>query len=150
MQRESFRLSKGSDLRRVFTCLAEAIFKCDLNVTIEEARETRSQKQNAYLWLMYEYVLKNGGEAMGGWTKEDLHELILVEHFGANVISGFGKRRLKPKRRSSRLSVVEFMDLVDFVHLYFAGFGIVIPDPDPEYRSQQEAAIRKARPRVAA
>lgn len=150
MFRESFSLTKGADLRRVFACLAEAVFKFDLKVTIEEAHETRSQKQNSYLWLMYEYVLKHGGEAMGGWIKEDLHELVLIEHFGYNEIRGFGKRRHKPKRRSSKLSVVEFMDLVDFVHRYFAGYGIVIPDPDPTYRAQQEAVIRKQRHKVAA
>ena len=50
---------------------------------------------------------------MGGWTKDDLHEFFLIDHFGENL-KLFGKKRLKPMRRSSRLNKMEF---ADFVHL---------------------------------
>lgn len=103
-------------------------------IEIHEHKATRTHQQNAYLWGgIYPSILKAGGEQLAGWTAEDLHEYLLGECFGFETLTGFGRRRLRPKRRSSRLSKTEFMGFVEFIHRTMAGHGIVVPDPDPDY-----------------
>src|SRR5690606_14518566 len=52
-------------------------------VEVVEYRRRRSQEQNAYLWgVCYATILREGGEALGGWTADDLHEYFLGEWSG--------------------------------------------------------------------
>lgn len=80
------------------------------------------------------------GEAMRGWTAADLHEFFLIDHFGSEVHELFGKKRLKPLRRSSRLSKMEFADYIDHIQRFMAERGVFIPDPDPEWMLKEQAA----------
>jgi len=100
-------------------------------VEIEESRSTRSEMQNRYLWgVVYPAILKGGGEALAGWEAEELHEYLLGEHFGWEVLEGFGVRRRRPIRRSSKLSKLEFVDFTQFIQRKMADFGIYVPDPN--------------------
>ena len=91
----------------------------------------RSLEQNAYLWgVCYPTILERGGEALGGWTSNDLHEYFLGEHFGWQTIKGFGKTRMKPLDRSSNKVKMEFVDFVASIQIKAAEMGIVIPDPE--------------------
>ena len=92
-------------------------------------KSRRSTDQNALLWSLYEDVLKQGGETLGGWTKDDLHEWALGECFGWTEHKAFGRTRLKPNRRSSRLSKSEFTDFVDWFVRRMAEHGIVLELP---------------------
>ena len=101
--------------------------------TCKPYRKTRSSQQNRYLWgVCYATILQHGGEALAGWTSEDLHEYFLGEHFGWETIEGFGRRRMKPLKRSSKLSTTEFAGFVDFIQRKAAELGIYIPSPDEE------------------
>lgn len=93
-------------------------------------KSRRTNDQNALLWALYSDALKLGGEALGGWTTEDIHEYMLGEHFGWTRHEAFGRVRMKPNRRSSRLTKLEFGDFVDFVVRRFAEHGIVLELPD--------------------
>jgi len=105
-------------------------------VTVREYKRKRSDEQNRFLWGgVYQTILEAGRETLGGWTKDDLHDYFLGEHFGWETIEGFGKKRIKPLRRSSRLSKIEFTDYVAFIQRKCAELGIYIPDPN-----EQEAA----------
>ena len=102
-------------------------------VEVVEYRRRRSQEQNAYLWgVCYATILREGGEALAGWTDDDLHEYFLGEHFGWETLEGFGRKRMKPKRRSSKLSTLEFAEYVDFIHRKAAEMGVYIPSPGEE------------------
>jgi len=109
-------------------------------VEIHPHRATRSEKQNNCLWWIYQTILDMGGEAMGGWLKEDLHDFFLLEHFGAEVHMVFGKKRQRPIRRSSRLSKMEFAEFVEFIYRFMAQKGVVLPSPDPDYLEKREDA----------
>lgn len=101
-------------------------------ISIKEWKGTRTQQQNRALWgLAYTTILKDGGEAMRGWDKQDLHEFFLGEYFGWEVVELFGKKRQRPIRRSSKLDKSEFADFFSFVQRRAAEFGIFIDDPDP-------------------
>jgi hypothetical protein len=92
-------------------------------------KSRRTSDQNALLWSLYEDILRKGGEALGGWTKDDLHEYVLGEYWGWDKHEAFGRTRLKPKKRSSRLTKLEFSDLLEFIVRRMAEHGIVLQLP---------------------
>jgi hypothetical protein len=93
-------------------------------------KSRRTPDQNALLWALYDDALKAGGEALGGWTAEDLHEFALGSYFGWDRHDAFGMKRIKPKRRSSRLTKAEFGDFVDAFIRQMAEHGIVLETPE--------------------
>lgn len=104
------------------------------SIAVEQVSNRRSEQQNKYLWAVcYPTILAEGGETLGGWTKDDLHEFFLGEWSGWNVLEGFGRKRMKPMRRSSRMNKQDFADYVAFIQRKAAEMGIFIPDPDPEW-----------------
>lgn len=98
-----------------------------LRTIIRQSR--RTSPQNALLWSLYEDAIERGGETLGGWTKEDIHEFMLGEFFGWQVCEAFGRKRQKPKKRSSRLTKTQFSEFVEFVVQRFAEHGIVLELP---------------------
>lgn len=92
-------------------------------------KSKRTTTQNALLWALYDDALKQGGEALGGWTRDDIHEFMLGEYHGWEKQTAFGRTRLKPKKRSSRLTKMEFSDFVEFVVRKFAEHSIVLELP---------------------
>jgi hypothetical protein len=125
------RVDKGSVLRsrdigRVIHELESLDEEKSWRVTIEEQKSRRTLSQNALLWAIYTEIIQRGGEAMQGWTKDDLHEFFLINHFGSDVRTLFGKKRHIPLRRSSRLSKSEFSDFVESIHQFMAERGIVL------------------------
>lgn len=119
------------DMNRALQELMELPKDRAFRLKCEEVKSTRSLAQNAYLWgVCYPTILEKGGETLGGWTSNDLHEYFLGEHFGWEVIEGFGRKRMRPLRRSSKLSVSEFMLFVDSIQRRAAELGIYIPNPD--------------------
>lgn len=129
MKAETFTIRKGGELTRLVAYLSALLRDKDVKVTVAEHRNTRSDQQNRLLWSLYGDILERGGETMGGWTKDDLHELFLGMHFGWEVIEGFGQKRNKPIRRSSKLSTVEFAELVEFILRYMAEQGVYLNAP---------------------
>jgi hypothetical protein len=92
-------------------------------------KSRRTNDQNALLWSLYQDALNQGGEALGGWSKDDVHEFMLGEFWGWDKLEAFGRTRIKPKKRSSRLTKMEFSDFVEFVVRRFAEHGIVLQLP---------------------
>lgn len=98
---------------------------------IKDKRPRRSLEQNAYLWgVVYAEILKH----MPGWDADDLHEYFLGEHFGWETLEGFGRKRMRPIRRSSKLKTTEFMDFIAFIQRRMAELGVYIPDPNEQMR----------------
>jgi hypothetical protein len=96
-------------------------------VEVSESRPRRSDEQNRYLWgVVYQAIT----DRLEGWTKEDVHEYCLGECFGWETVEGLGRKRLRPLKRSSRLSKTEFVDYVAFIQQRMAEHGIYIPDPN--------------------
>ena len=99
-------------------------------VTVEVWKKPRTNQQNAYLWgVVYPAIIEGGGEALGGFTRDDVHEWLLGECFGWEVLEGFGRKRMRPLKRSSALNKQEFSDYLTFIDTKCAEFGIVIPEP---------------------
>ncbi len=99
-------------------------------VSIEAFKPKRTEQQNAFLWgVVYPSILEGGGEMLRGWTKQDLHEYFLIETFGSEIIEGFGRKRHKPLKRSSKMTKQEFRDFIDLIEVRCAEMGIHIPEP---------------------
>jgi hypothetical protein len=92
-------------------------------------KSRRTNDQNALLWALYEDVLSKGGETLGGWTKNDLHEHFLGEHFGWEIREALGRKKQVPRHRSSRLTKAEFSDFLESVVRKCAEYGIVLELP---------------------
>ena len=122
---------RPDDLRRATRYLSELAQDKAWKLEVTQYKRTRSVEQNSYLWgVCYQTLLREGGDVLQGWEAEDLHDYFLGEHFGWETIEGFGRKRLRPLKRSSRLSTTEFAEYVEFVQRKAAGMGIYIPDPN--------------------
>jgi hypothetical protein len=95
-------------------------------VTITRYRRQRSDNQNRYLWGVAYKALKDAT----GQPAEDWHDYMLGEHFGWEEYDLFGKKKIRPRNRSSKLTTMEFMDFVNFIQMRAAEHGIYIPDPN--------------------
>lgn len=119
------RMTAIERLSKVLLNLPMARYK----VSIEEAKPVRSNAQNAYLWgVIYRTILEAG--QLEGWTAEDLHQYFLGEKFGWDLVTGFGAKRQRPVRRSSKLSKLEFIEYTQFIQQRMSEFGVYIPDPN--------------------
>lgn len=99
------------------------------SVTVQQHKPKRSNEQNAYLWgVVYPTVLKVGGEQLRGWTADELHEYCLGEWSGWETLTGFGRKKVRPMRRSSALNKQEFSDYIEFIKRRMAEHGIYVPD----------------------
>jgi hypothetical protein len=133
--RQSFHLAASPTRERVIDRIGAVLRGLPgdraWRIEVHEHRPRRSDPQNRYLWgAVYPSILKAGGETLAGWTTDDLHEYLLGEHFGWETLSGFGRKRVRPLRRSSRLNKQEFADYVAFIQQRMAEHGIYVPDPN--------------------
>lgn len=119
-------LPKGErNLSRVVAVLSSLPKEEEWKLTIEKSKPRRSMSQNAKLWAIYSEILKKLPD-MDGWTKEDLHEFFLQNHFGDEIRNLFGKKKRVAMRRSSKLSKQEFMDLIESIYRFMAERGVFI------------------------
>ena len=129
-----FTLPRMVDRSRVIQRVAGFLSQLDAGkawtVEVKQVASKRSLSQNRLLWMIYDQILERGGEAMGGWTKEDLHDFFLLDHFGGEPKELFGRFRNIPFRRSSRLNKQEFSDFVEHIVRFMAHRGVVIDMPE--------------------
>ena len=128
-------IAKGTPPEQIANAISNMVSRLDpaqsWQVTIEAFKPKRSDQQNAFLWgVVYPSILEGGGETLRGWTTTDLHEYFLIEAFGSEVIEGFGRKRHKPLRRSSKLTKQEFSDYLAIIEAKCAELGIHIPEPN--------------------
>lgn len=122
-------IRRDGQLAKIADILSTLPMEEAFRVELHEQRPTRSHAQNRLLWgWIYPEIVRQGGESLGGWEAEDLHEYFLGEHFGWQRSVALGRTRMRPLRRSSKLSKAEFSDFVAFIQRRMAEHGIVIAD----------------------
>jgi hypothetical protein len=130
---EAFTLPAGvtrtGQVARIAAFLASLSSACGWVIEIKRLQKRRSDPQNRYLWgVAYPAILKH----LPGWEAQDLHDYCLGECHGWERLEGLSRVRLKPLKRSSKLSVPEFMDYVAWIQRTFAEKGIYVPDPNED------------------
>ena len=99
-------------------------------IEVLEWKRPRTDQQNRFLWgVCYPAILEGGGEALAGWNRDDIHEYMVGEWGGWETLEGFGRKRMRPIKRSSKLNKQEFSDYLLFLETRCADMGIVIPEP---------------------
>lgn len=127
---QTFQLPKLAERTGTFERLIKFLtllpMECGWVIEVKRLQRKRSDAQNRYLWgVCYPAIM----EHLKGWDANDVHEYCLGECFGWESLEGLGRKRLRPIRRSSKLSVTEFMDYVDWIQRDMATRGIFVPDP---------------------
>jgi hypothetical protein len=97
--------NRSAAIARVSAFLSACLPGKALRVTVEEVKRKRSDEQNRYWWG------------------------VVVKTFWERI-EGLGKARIRPVRRSSKLSKSEFGDLVLRAQQIGAEHGIYVPDPN--------------------
>jgi NinB protein len=95
-------------------------------VTVKLRKNPRSISQNRKLWALYNEIIRKGGESMAGWVADDLHEFFLQLHFGHEVKELFGRKRHVALNRSSKLTKLEFSDLLETIFRFMAERGVYL------------------------
>lgn len=136
---QTFNLPKGLSreraIMRIGAFLGELSLAKAWTIEVKELQRKRSHAQNSYLWgVCYPAIAKH----LEGWESEDIHEFCLGECFGWERLEGFERARLKPLKRSSKLSVLEFRDYIEWIHRTMAARGIYVPSPNEEF--EEDAA----------
>ena len=99
-------------------------------IEVLEWKKPRTDQQNRFLWgVCYPAILEGGGEALAGWTRDDIHEYMVGEWGGWETLEGFGRKRMRPIKRSSKLNKQEFSDYLLFLETRCMEMGIDIPAP---------------------
>jgi len=116
-------------ITRLTTALRRLEALNDWRIEVTEYKDTRSLEQNAYLFgVVYTTILQHTD--LQGWDLDDIHTFMKGEFFGWETVTGFGRKRVKPIKRSSRLSIQQFSDYMEFVIRKAAELGIEIPEPE--------------------
>ena len=124
MTEQVFILPTGKPALLAFLEKLPMVRKWKVTVCLYQKR--RSDQQNRYLWGVAYKVLQEAT----GQPAQDWHDYFLGEHFGWEKYDMFGKQKLRPLRRSSKLTTMEFMDFVAFIQQRAAENGLYIPDPN--------------------
>lgn len=130
MKRIIYKNSTRAEAVRILNeMLRELDLKKSWLVSISEFKARRSTSQNAYLWVCYSEILRAGGEMLGGYTEDDLHEYFLGRKFGVERLEGLPGGYSRPMKRSSNLTKTEFSEYLEFLSAEAANLGIIIPEP---------------------
>jgi hypothetical protein len=131
--------SKPEDILRAVSVLVRDLTPDKAwSVTIEEVKPRRSDAQNAFLWaVVYPSLLEGSNGLLDGWKAPDLHEYFLGEMWGWETLEGFGRKRMRPIRRSSTMTKTEFSDYIAFIEQKALDMGIAIPEP--RYPGEEDA-----------
>lgn len=129
--KQTFRLPK-ENRERIADNLRQFVMTAlpgkELRVEVCEYRKRRSDEQNKALWGVAYKTLRDAT----GHDADDLHTYFLGEHFGWETIDVMGQKRRVPKRRSSKLTTVEFAEFYAFIQQRSSEtIGVYVPDPDP-------------------
>lgn len=90
-----------------------------IEVVVQKLTKKRSKPQNARYWS----IIGALGE-FSGLTKEEMHEECLCEYSGFDLVEFRGSIRKRPRRRSSKLTTVEFGELMLIAERWAVEFGV--------------------------
>jgi len=96
----------------------------DLTATIHKAQRSRSVEKY-YRGVVLKMIAEHTGD-----SEKDLHEVLLGEILGSQVVTILGHQKRVPVKRSGDMAPAEYMDFVDRVKALAAEhLGLYIPDP---------------------
>lgn len=92
------------------------------SIEIEKYEKRRSLTANAYYWAFVVTPIAHHC----GYTPEQMHDEILGSYFGWEEREFRGRKKTVPRRRSSKLTTMEFQDLIHHGQQIAAELGIPV------------------------
>jgi len=119
---------------------------CEVVVTVEKTHATRSQAQNAY----YFGVIVATVSDCSGYTTNESHEMLkalnLPTELAERGVNGRLLNGMVIGGSTAKLNKLEFGEyLKSCVQWIAETFSVAVPDPDPAWRDQADAATEGAR-----
>lgn len=97
-----------------------------IEISSREWKPKRSEQANRYLFgVVYAIISQETGNNVN-----DLHEFYLGEFFGWEEYEVLGRKRVRPRERSSKQVKSRFSEFLESVISHAASLGIVIPPPN--------------------
>lgn len=142
--------SREDAMNRLLDALMHLDVRKAWRVTWEVARDSRSDKQNAALWgCAYKFLEKETGN-----DPDDMHAYFCGEFFGWVEKNVFGRKKLVPKRSTTKdekrnrdvISTLQFMEFYEFIQRRVAiTVGLNVPDPDPNWKQREREIAERER-----
>jgi hypothetical protein len=129
---------RDSAIATICKFLAAALPGKRLLVTVDEARDSRSDKQNRALFgVAYPPFMDHMG-MRGDAEKQELHEVFCGSFWGWVDYEIMGEKRRRPRRTTTRgengkrqlITAKLFSEFYSFVQQKGAELGVFVPDPD--------------------
>jgi hypothetical protein len=130
---------RDRDIERVVRLLRDYCLGKPINVRVSIARPERTPDQLKYLWGVAIDMLSRHA----GYEKDDVHEYLCGQFWGWKPKRVPGGEtvdvpiRTTTKDENGECDVIDgktFWDYVEFVQRVGARQGVIIPDPDPNYK----------------
>ncbi len=91
-----------------------------VQIELKPIKRRRSLDQNARYWAIVSALAD-----YSGYTKSEMHDEVLCEHFGYDVVNFRGRERKRPRDGSSRLNTEDFNDLMVVVERWAAEANVI-------------------------
>lgn len=115
-----FTVATPDHIERLAAFLRGQVAAHPLQVAVEKWRARRSTSQNARLWALHQLAAE-----FTGYSADEMHELALIRHFGAEEIEVGGVTMRRPVRRSSARDTKEFAEFMEATEAWYATeFGV--------------------------
>ena len=115
MTARTFIIDTSARMASFIRFLSKLGFDKPWKLTLEEYVGQRTLKQNNRLWKLHGLAAE-----VTGYSKDDLHDIMLCKHFGYSEIEFAGITKRVPFKRSSVRNKKEFKEYLDFVEMFYA------------------------------
>lgn len=142
MRKQEFVVGPGASSPDIaVSAIMDAVLaRKKIRVTVQQFRRDRSDPQNRALFGVAYKELSE----FTGFSRGELHQLMLKSYFGTTCIGQFGQTIELPLRTTttdeyghdSKLNTLEFQDFYEHVAQKAAEIGCVIPPLDPSLRAK--------------
>ena len=139
------------DVDSLARLLIQLLPQCELQVTVEEAKRERTDKQRASLFGVAYASLMNQMGLRGDADKEQLHSTMCGDYFGWIEKTILGRKVQAPRRTTTKneqgkrdvIDTKTQLDFYAFIQQRAAEYGYDVPDPDPEWfrKAEREAEM---------
>ena len=144
---ETIRITKTNgwfDLTEVFKAILELV-DGDYTITVKKSRNTRSDRQNRYLWgVVYPHLLQGFIDA--GWdeitNEEQIHEICKAKFLTIETVNKHTGEIVNYPLSTSKMDTLQFATYVDQI-ADFALENLNIVIPQPEYELQNNKSCLK-------
>lgn len=138
---ETIRINKTNgwfDLTEVFRVILE-LTNGNYTITVKKSRNTRSDRQNRYLWgVVYPNLLKGFTDA--GWdeitNEEQVHEICKAKFLTTEAVNKHTGEIMSFPLSTTKMDTIQFATYVDQI-ISFALEYLGIAIPQPEYELQK-------------